>query len=89
MRDGFRDRRWAAIAEVADRGGASVAVLDADQAMKAANPGKLGEAVGEVAERGAGRNGDQPECSHGDARARVEPVQNEHESGDGHRRNYQ
>jgi hypothetical protein len=76
------------IAEAAVRGGASVAVIDAGQAMKATNPGKLGEAVGEVTERCAGRNGDQPECSNGDPRARVEPVQNEHESSDGHRRDY-
>ena len=65
-----------------DRGQGSVAVMNSRQMMRAASLGKLGEAVGEEAERRAGRHGDQAECRNGDPRACVEAVQQEHESGD-------
>ncbi|HKI67529.1 MAG TPA: hypothetical protein VJ989_09715 [Solirubrobacterales bacterium] len=35
------------------------------QMMRAASLGKLGKAVGEVAEGGAGRNRDHAECGNG------------------------
>ncbi len=71
------------------RGGgyASIAVMNARQAMRATSLGKLGKAVGEVAKRRAGRNGDQAECGNRNAYACVEAVQQEHESGDYYDRN--
>lgn len=63
-----------------DKGQASVAVMNACEAMRATSLGKLGKAVGEVAESGASRNGNQAECRNGDACARVEAVQQKYES---------
>ena len=65
---------------------ASVAVMNARDALRTANLGKLGEPDGKVAEGGAGRNGYQAECGDGDARACVQAIQQEHESGDRHGR---
>ena len=59
---------------------ASVAVMNAREAMRAASLGKLGKAVGEIAEGGAGRNGNQAECRNRDACARIEAVQQKYES---------
>jgi hypothetical protein len=70
-----------------DRNHASVATMNAREAMRATSLGKLGEAVGEVANGGAGRNGDQAECGDGNPCACVEAVQQEHESGDHYGRN--
>lgn len=42
-------------------------------------PRKLGETVGEVAERRAGRDGENAECSHSDARACIDEVQKDHQ----------
>jgi hypothetical protein len=45
------------------------------------SPRKLREPVGEVAEGGAARNGNQAEGRHGDARLGVNRIQQEHQAG--------
>ena len=51
------------------------------EAMRAASPGKLGKAVGEVAERGSGGYGDQAECGYGNPDTCIDAVQQEHKPG--------
>lgn len=52
-----------------------VAVMKSGEPMWTASLGKLGEAVGKVAERGTCGHGDHAECSHGDAHTRIYAVQ--------------
>ena len=63
-----------------DKGPASVAVMNGCETMRATSLGKLRKAVGEVAESGAGRNGNQAECRNRDACACVETVQQKYEA---------
>jgi hypothetical protein len=60
----------------------AVAVMNARKAMRPTKLGNLGKAVGKVAKRNAGCDGDQAECRNRDARACAEAVQQEHESSD-------
>jgi hypothetical protein len=57
--------------------------------MRATSLGKLRKTVGEVAEGGAGGNGNQAECRNRDARARVEAVQQKYESSHRYGRDYE
>lgn len=83
VRDGLAD--WTALHY--DRGHASVAVVNTGEAVRPTSLGKLGEAVGEVAQRGAGRYGEHAECGNGDACACIEAVQQEHEPSNSYSRN--
>lgn len=63
-------------------------VVDACEAssaigMATVRPGKLRQAVGEVAERGAACNRDQAERGYGDAGAGVQAVQQQNQRDDG------
>jgi hypothetical protein len=76
VRNGLADRTTLRY----DKGHTSVAVMNACEAMRATSLGKLGKAVGEAAEGGAGCNGNQAEGRNRDACARVEAVQQKYES---------
>jgi hypothetical protein len=56
--------------------------MNAREAMRPTKLRKLGETVGEVAQRGAGRYGEHAECGYGNARTYIEAVQQEHKSSD-------
>lgn len=56
--------------------------MNARKAMGPTKPRELGEAVGEVAQRSAGRYGEYAECSYGNACACIEAVQQEHKPSD-------
>lgn len=63
-------------------------VVDACEASRAigmptARPAKLGQAVGEVAERAAACHGHQAERRYGDATAGTQAIQQQNEGDDG------
>lgn len=57
-------------------------MVNAGEAMRPTSLGKLGEAVGEVAQCGANRYGKHTECGYGYACGCTEAVQQEHEPSD-------
>lgn len=58
-----------------------------NEPVHTASAWKIGEAVGEVAERGASCYGEHPECGYCNACACIEAVQQEHKPSDRYRRN--